>query len=113
MGVTRSSQELRRNYAPPSQSSISYVLPDPLCLAKGQDDWTQLMRQEIVDTSGNCGGSYSVVVVSPDFRKKMTLARHKLGKCICHDIRQCGRLLVVNLPAGLDSPEVKGTEQED
>jgi stress-induced morphogen len=41
-----------------------------------------LTMQEIVDTSGNCGGSYSVVVVSPDFRKKMTLARHKLGKWI-------------------------------
>ena len=41
-----------------------------------------LTIQEIVDTSGNCGGSYSVVVVSPDFRKKMTLARHKLGKWI-------------------------------
>jgi len=40
----------------------------------------ELTMQEIVDTSGNCGGSYSVVVVSPDFRKKMTLARHKLGK---------------------------------
>jgi hypothetical protein len=40
-----------------------------------------------VDTSGNCGGSYSVVVVSPDFRKKMTLARHKLGKWI-HGIDQ-------------------------
>jgi hypothetical protein len=46
-----------------------------------------LTIQEIVDTSGNCGGSYSVVVVSPDFRKKMTLARHKLGKWI-HGIDQ-------------------------
>ncbi|KAL7422438.1 hypothetical protein Q5752_003086 [Cryptotrichosporon argae] len=33
---------------------------------------------EIVDTSGNCGSSYAIVVVSPDFAKKMTLARHKL-----------------------------------
>ncbi len=29
---------------------------------------------------GNCGSSYAVTIVSPDFAKKMTLARHKLGK---------------------------------
>ncbi|WWC90483.1 uncharacterized protein L201_005419 [Kwoniella dendrophila CBS 6074] len=33
---------------------------------------------EFIDTSGNCGSSYSVTIVSPDFNKKMTLARHKL-----------------------------------
>lgn len=37
--------------------------------------------QEIIDTSGNCGGAYNVVIVSPDFQKKMTLARHKMGAC--------------------------------
>jgi len=51
-----------------------------------------LTIQEIVDTSGNCGGSYSVVVVSPDFRKKMTLARHKLGKSIHHPSQSCEKV---------------------
>ncbi|EIW68365.1 hypothetical protein TREMEDRAFT_32184 [Tremella mesenterica DSM 1558] len=32
----------------------------------------------IRDTSGNCGSSFEVIIVSPDFEKKMTLARHKL-----------------------------------
>ena len=40
----------------------------------------QLMPQEIEDTSGNCGASFAVVIVSPAFAKKMTLARHKLGE---------------------------------
>ncbi|RSH87932.1 uncharacterized protein EHS24_000454 [Apiotrichum porosum] len=35
---------------------------------------------EIVDTSGNCGGAFALVIVSPDFAKKMTLARHKMVK---------------------------------
>ncbi|WRT68541.1 uncharacterized protein IL334_005518 [Kwoniella shivajii] len=40
---------------------------------------------EFVDTSGNCGSSYSVTIVSPDFAKKMTLARHKLVNQILSD----------------------------
>jgi len=36
--------------------------------------------QDIVDTSGNCGSSFAVTIVSPDFAKKMTLARHKMGE---------------------------------
>ena len=42
----------------------------------------QLMPQEIEDTSGNCGASFAVVIVSPAFAKKMTLARHKLGELL-------------------------------
>lgn len=38
----------------------------------------QLDHFEITDTSGNCGSSFAVVIVSPAFAKKMTLARHKL-----------------------------------
>ncbi|EJT49097.1 hypothetical protein A1Q2_07820 [Trichosporon asahii var. asahii CBS 8904] len=38
----------------------------------------QVDHLEIIDTSGNCGGAYNVVIVSPDFQKKMTLARHKM-----------------------------------
>jgi hypothetical protein len=59
-------------------SPPSTLFPDSSTRVSG----AMLTMQEIVDTSGNCGGSYSVVVVSPDFRKKMTLARHKLGKWI-------------------------------
>ncbi|GMK57708.1 hypothetical protein CspeluHIS016_0405420 [Cutaneotrichosporon spelunceum] len=33
---------------------------------------------EIADTSGNCGSSFAVVIVAPDFARKMTLARHKM-----------------------------------
>ncbi|KAI9637566.1 bola protein [Dioszegia hungarica] len=33
---------------------------------------------EIVDTSGNCGSSFAIIVVSPDFAKKLPLARHKM-----------------------------------
>jgi len=33
---------------------------------------------EIVDTSGNCGSSYALAIVSKDFAGKMMLARHKL-----------------------------------
>ncbi|WVR09481.1 hypothetical protein IAU60_006549 [Kwoniella sp. DSM 27419] len=33
---------------------------------------------EFIDTSGNCGSSYAVTIVSPDFAKKITLQRHKL-----------------------------------
>nr|XP_018261620.1 uncharacterized protein I303_06060 [Kwoniella dejecticola CBS 10117]OBR83778.1 hypothetical protein I303_06060 [Kwoniella dejecticola CBS 10117] len=40
---------------------------------------------EFIDTSGNCGSSYSVTIVSPDFNKKMTLARHKLVNQILSD----------------------------
>lgn len=36
--------------------------------------------QEIVDTSNNCGSAFALVIVSPDFAKKMTLARHRLGE---------------------------------
>ncbi|KAK1927152.1 bola protein [Papiliotrema laurentii] len=33
---------------------------------------------DIVDTSGNCGSSFAVTIVSPDFAKKITLQRHKM-----------------------------------
>ena len=36
--------------------------------------------QELTDTSGNCGSSFAVIIVSPDFAQKMTLARHKMSK---------------------------------
>ena len=35
--------------------------------------------QDIADTSGNCGSSFDVTIVSPDFAKKLPLARHKMG----------------------------------
>lgn len=37
-------------------------------------------HQKITDISANCGNSFSVVVVSKDFEKKTTLARHRLSK---------------------------------
>lgn len=40
----------------------------------------KLTQQDIVDTSGNCGSSFALTIVSPDFAKKMTLARHKMSK---------------------------------
>lgn len=40
----------------------------------------QLTEQDIVDTSGNCGSSFALTIVSPDFAKKMTLARHKMSE---------------------------------
>ncbi|GHJ89348.1 hypothetical protein NliqN6_5750 [Naganishia liquefaciens] len=41
---------------------------------------TRLDVQElkITDISANCGNSFSIVVVSKDFEKKGTLARHRL-----------------------------------
>ncbi|WWD19181.1 hypothetical protein CI109_103639 [Kwoniella shandongensis] len=40
---------------------------------------------EFIDTSGNCGSSFSVTIVSRDFAKKLTLARHKLVNQILAD----------------------------
>ncbi|ODN83492.1 hypothetical protein, variant [Cryptococcus amylolentus CBS 6039] len=40
---------------------------------------------EFVDTSGNCGMSYAVTIVSPGFSKKITLQRHKLVNQILKD----------------------------
>ncbi|WVW85476.1 hypothetical protein I302_107514 [Kwoniella bestiolae CBS 10118] len=40
---------------------------------------------EFIDTSGNCGSSYSVTIVSQDFKGKMTLGRHKLVNQILSD----------------------------
>ncbi|KAL1413411.1 hypothetical protein Q8F55_001177 [Vanrija albida] len=40
---------------------------------------------EITDTSANCGSSFALVIVSPDFARKMTLARHKLVNQILAD----------------------------
>ncbi|OCF32749.1 hypothetical protein I317_02113 [Kwoniella heveanensis CBS 569] len=37
-----------------------------------------VVHVDFVDTSGNCGSSYAVTIVSPDFAKKITLQRHKL-----------------------------------
>ena len=33
-----------------------------------------------VDISGGCGSSFEVVIVSPSFEKKTTLARHRQGE---------------------------------
>ncbi|KAK2626286.1 hypothetical protein QTJ16_004548 [Diplocarpon rosae] len=33
---------------------------------------------EIEDMSGGCGQAYSAIIVSPQFEKKTTLARHRL-----------------------------------
>lgn len=47
------------------------------------DRWIFLMLiyyKEFIDTSGNCGMSYAVTIVSPNFAKKITLQRHKLGE---------------------------------
>jgi len=35
-------------------------------------------HSQINDISGGCGQSYEVIIVSPVFAKKMTLARHRL-----------------------------------
>ncbi|CAK9784205.1 bola-like protein [Cutaneotrichosporon oleaginosum] len=44
---------------------------------------------EIVDTSGNCGSSFAVVIVAPDFARKMTLARHKMvNQILAEEIAQ-------------------------
>jgi stress-induced morphogen len=34
--------------------------------------------QEVVDNSGGCGQMFEVVIVSPLFKDKRTLARHRL-----------------------------------
>jgi len=36
--------------------------------------------QEIIDVSSGCGENYAVVIVSPAFEGKMTLARHRMSK---------------------------------
>lgn len=72
-----------------------FVCHLPPCPSRRKSPRATLTTQEIVDTSGNCGGSYSVVVVSPDFRKKMTLARHKLGKWIHRPNGYCRKVPVV------------------
>jgi len=36
------------------------------------------VHSQINDISGGCGQSYEVIIVSPVFEKKMTLARHRL-----------------------------------
>lgn len=35
---------------------------------------------ETIDLSGGCGSSFEIVVVSPSFEKKSTLARHRQGQ---------------------------------
>jgi stress-induced morphogen len=72
-----------------------FVCHLPPCPSRRKSPRATLTTQEIVDTSGNCGGSYSVVVVSPDFRKKMTLARHKLGKWIHRSNGHCREIPAV------------------
>ncbi|KAI5451319.1 hypothetical protein NCC49_001914 [Naganishia albida] len=37
-----------------------------------------IQELKITDISANCGNSFSIVVVSKDFEKKTTLARHRL-----------------------------------
>jgi len=39
-----------------------------------------ISEQEIIDTSSGCGENYAVIIVSEQFKGKMTLARHQLGK---------------------------------
>jgi hypothetical protein len=79
---TPNSQKYRREVEGSNHCRALRMSPYLLAHLRTESSGAVLTIQEIVDTSGNCGGSYSVVVVSPDFRKKMTLARHKLGKSI-------------------------------
>ncbi|TVY58718.1 putative bolA-like protein C8C9.11 [Lachnellula cervina] len=41
-------------------------------------DQLQAIYVEIEDMSGGCGQAFSAVIVSPQFEKKTTLARHRL-----------------------------------
>ncbi|TVY15482.1 putative bolA-like protein [Lachnellula arida] len=41
-------------------------------------DQLQAIHVEIEDMSGGCGQAFSAVIVSPQFEKKTTLARHRL-----------------------------------
>lgn len=38
----------------------------------------QAIHVEITDMSGGCGQAFSAIIVSPQFAKKTTLARHRL-----------------------------------
>lgn len=59
-----------------------FVRPPRTLQSRSFDQSSYLIdtSQDIVDTSGNCGSSYAVTIVSPDFAKKMTLARHKMSE---------------------------------
>ncbi|KGB76413.1 hypothetical protein I307_00418 [Cryptococcus deuterogattii 99/473] len=49
----------------------------------------EIHHLEFVDTSGNCGMSYAVTIVSPNFSKKITLQRHKLvNQILAEEIAQ-------------------------
>jgi len=41
-------------------------------------DLLQATHVEIEDMSGGCGQAFSAIIVSPQFEKKTTLARHRL-----------------------------------
>jgi stress-induced morphogen len=41
-------------------------------------DRLQATHVDIQDQSGGCGQMYEAIIVSPQFEKKMTLARHRL-----------------------------------
>jgi len=47
-------------------------------LEKALKDRLSAVHTQINDISGGCGQSYEVIIVSPVFTKKMTLARHRL-----------------------------------
>ncbi|KAK6910802.1 hypothetical protein L486_05040 [Kwoniella mangroviensis CBS 10435] len=62
--------------------------PQPTVLKSMEDKLRSNLKiefLEFIDTSGNCGSSYSVTIVSGDFKGKMTLGRHKLVNQILSD----------------------------
>jgi len=40
--------------------------------------FSEITHLEVKDTSSGCGSSFALVIVSPDFNGKGTLARHRL-----------------------------------
>jgi len=43
------------------------------------------VERKVVDISGGCGQSYEVLIVSPEFAGKTTLAKHRLVNERLHD----------------------------
>ncbi|ORY35495.1 bola protein [Naematelia encephala] len=64
---------------------MTAVLPIQQAIEDRLRSSLKIEHLEVTDTSGNCGSSYAVTIVSPDFAKKMTLARHKLVNQILVD----------------------------
>lgn len=61
------------------RAAVMSVNADSLkaALATAYPDATHV---ETIDLSGGCGSSFEIVVVSPSFEKKSTLARHRQGQ---------------------------------